>query len=235
MDALGSPALPAPRRGGWADALGIGLPDAITSLGCLWVWLHPLAFGPEAVKCVVLMLAMEFFLIHASGLFMCIPFMIRIARNVRIVMLLGLCMLYVALIASFASSFHATWPYLAFAWMVAAKIGWIVRNRRVTPDEQVWIVGNWAVSVLAYLGAVGIGAVLAMPHLGITPDLVPSLHLPGRGEWVEQPHRAVASAVIYFAALATFKWTYLAMRRRRQGPRPHRLSAGIAGDTLGHA
>ncbi|MBS0577017.1 MAG: hypothetical protein JSS45_11460 [Proteobacteria bacterium] len=235
MNITGLPARSDRHAGGWSDALGIGLPDAITCLGCLWVWLHPLAFGPDAVRCVVLMLVMEFFLIHATGFYMCIPFLIHFRRRVRIAMLVALCALYFLLIASFASTFHVVWPYFAFAWMTVAKIAWIVRNRRITADEQIWIVGNWAVSVVAYLGAVGIGAILAMPHLGITTELAASLHLPGHGEWIDEPHRAVASAVMYFAALAAFKWLYLAMRRRQQGPRRSPVAGGIAGDTLGRA
>lgn len=221
-----------PPNAGWADALGLGLPDAMTSLWCLTVWLHPLAFGTESVKCVVLMLAMEFFLIHATGFFMCIPFMIRFRRRTRIVMLLGLCALYLLLVAYFARMFQAIWPYLTLIWMVAAKIVWILRNRRTTPDEQVWIVGSWAVSVVAYLGAVGIGAALTVPYFGITPNLAATLHLPGHGEWIDEPHRAVASAAMYFAALAAFKWAYLAMRRRKQGSRRSPLPDAVASRSM---
>ena len=57
------------------------------------------------------------------------------------------------------------------------------------------------------------GVTLALPRLGITANIVPSLHMHGGGAWVDTPHEAVASAVLYFAALALFKWFYVAIRK----------------------
>ncbi|HEY2346109.1 MAG TPA: hypothetical protein VGH80_09525 [Xanthomonadaceae bacterium] len=208
------------------DALLIGLPDAVTSLWCLWVWMHPLTLGPEAVKCVVLMMLMEFILLNATGFFTAIPFLLDLGRGIRIGMILGLCLVYLALIAAFAAQFHAVWPYFTFGWMVAGKLVWIVRNRRVCDAEQMWLMGTWAVSVVAYLGAVGIGATQAMPRLGITPEIVPLLHLPGGGEWIDTPEKAVASAVMYFAAVALFKWLYVAVRKNQ----PERAPAVADGE-----
>ncbi|HTA64933.1 MAG TPA: hypothetical protein VK753_05465 [Xanthomonadaceae bacterium] len=200
------------------DAVLIGLPDAITSLWCLWVWMHPMALGTEAVKCVVLMMLMEFILLNATGFFTAIPFMFDLGRGLRAGMLLMLCAVYLLMIAVFAMQFHAIWPYFTFGWMVAGKLAWIARNRRVCNSEQMWLIGTWAVSVVAYLGAVGIGATQDVPYLGITPAIVPLLHLPaGGGEWIDTPHKAVASAVIYFAAVALFKWMYVAIRKNQPG------------------
>jgi hypothetical protein len=199
------------------DAALIGLPDAVTSVWCLWVWVHPMALGPETVKGVVLMMLMEFFLLNATGFFTAIPFMIDLGRGLRAMMVLGLCAVYLVLIGAFASQFHAIWPYFAFGWLAAAKVAWIVRNRRVTLNEQTWLLGSWAVSVVAYLGAVGIGVTWNLPTLGIVPAIVPSLHLPGGGEWIATPHKAVASAVFYFAAVAIFKWMYVAIRKNQPG------------------
>ena len=172
-----------------------------------------MALGSEAVKCVVLMMLMEFILLNATGFFTAIPFMIDLGRGIRSAMLLGLCGLYLALIAAFATQFHAIWPYFTFGWLAATKLGWIARNRRVSSDEQMWLIGTWAISVVAYLGAVGVGMTQTLPRLGITAAIVPSLHLSGGGEWVDAPHKAVASAVFYFAAVAVFKWLYVAIRK----------------------
>ena len=214
-DIARSPAVPS-RSNRALDAVLIGLPDAITSVCCLWVWIHPFALGTDAVKCVVLMMLMEFILLNATGFFTAIPFMIDLGRTTRFAMLLGLCLVYLTLIAGFAIPFHAVWPYFTFGWLAAAKLAWIARNRRVTSGEQMWLTGTWAVSVVAYLGAVGIGVTQDLPHLGIVPAIVPSLHLPsGGGEWMDTPHKAVASAVFYFAAVAIFKWLYVAFRKNQ--------------------
>ncbi|HTD28592.1 MAG TPA: hypothetical protein VK660_04310 [Xanthomonadaceae bacterium] len=227
MRDAGQPTAVSARSNRLIDAVLIGLPDAITSLWCLWVWINPLALGTDAVKGVVLMLLMEFILLNATGFFTAIPFMVDLGRGARTAMLLVLCIVYLALIAAFAMQFHAIWPYFAFGWLAAAKLGWIARNRRVSSNEQMWLVGTWAVSVVAYLGAVGVGVTQNLPHLGIVPAIVPSLHLPATGgEWLDNPHKAVASAVLYFAAVAVFKWLYVAIRKNQ----PSRTQQGNPDD-----
>jgi hypothetical protein len=217
------------RAGRILDAVLIGLPDAVTGSWCLWVWIHPLALGADTVKAVVLMMLMEFILLNATGFFTAIPFMIGLARSARIAMLLGLCAIYVLLIFAFALPFHAVWPFFAFGWLALGKLAWVMRNRRVSGDEQLWLIGAWAFSVVAYLGAVGAGVLLDLPRLGITADIVPSLHLPGGGEWVETPHKAVATAVLYFAASAVFKWMCAALRKFHPD---RRRAADLAGGAL---
>ncbi|MBS0213361.1 MAG: hypothetical protein JSR26_09325 [Proteobacteria bacterium] len=204
-------------NGALVDALCIGLPDAAMCLWCLFVWMHPLALGPETVKCVILMLLLEFILLNANGLFTALRFMLPRRRGARWMLFVSLCTLYLALAVGFALQFHPPWPFAVFGWMVANKLAWVIRNRRVTANEQVWLMGYWAVAVAAYLGAAGIGIALDVPQWGITAAIVPRLHLASSGEWFDQPHRAVAAAVFYFAAIAVFKWSYIAFRRLRQG------------------
>jgi len=195
------------------SALFAGMPDAVTSAWCLMVWINPLAMGTDAVKGVVLMMLMEFILLNATGFFTAIPFMIDLSRNTRIAMLLGLCLIYLLLIAAFALPFHALWPFFAFGWLAFGKLVWVLRNRRVNDNDQMWLMGAWAFSVAAYLGAVGAGLTMHLPELGIVPAIMPSLHMPGGGEWMDTPHKAVAAGVFYFAALALFKWLHAALRK----------------------
>jgi hypothetical protein len=204
--------------GGLLDKLLAGAPDAITSGWCLWIWTDPLALGNSAVKGVVLMMLMEFILINATGFFTVIPFMMDTSRATRLAMMLGLCAIYILLVTAFALPFHALWPFAAFGWLAFGKLVWILRNRRTSDSDQMWLMGGWAFSVAAYLGAVGAGATMDLPTLGITPAIVPLLHLPGGGEWVETPHKAVAAAVFYFAALALFKWLHALLRGGRSEP-----------------
>ena len=220
------------QRGRILDTLMLGLPDAVTALWCLWVWTHPFALGSETVKAVVLMLLMEFILINATGFFTAIPFMLNLSRSARSAMFLSLCAIYLVLIFAFTSQFQSLWPLFAFAWLALAKLAWAIRNRRVSGDEQMWLMGGWAFSVVAYLGAVAAGVMLPVPHLGITADILPALHLPHGGVWLDTPHEAVASAAIYFAALALFKWLCAVLRKyypdRRRRRQPAILGAGSA-------
>lgn len=224
--------LPNPASTGrWPDVLLIGLPDAVTAAWCLFVWLHPFALGADTVKTVVLMLMMEFILLNTTGIFTAIPFLLDLGRSVRIAMLVLLCAIYCALIVEFALPFQALWPLLAFAWLAAGKLAWVIRNRRVTGDEQLWLIGAWAFSVLTYLGAVGVGVKLPMPRLGITEAVLPSLNLPHGGAWLDSPHEAVASATLYFAVMAAFKWVCV-IARKHYPKRPPRERLG--GDPQAH-
>lgn len=213
MQDIPMPSSTSSRGGRSLDTLLAGVPDAITSCWCLLVWIDPLRVGADTVKGVVLMMLMEFILLNATGFFTAIPFMVALGRRIRLAMLLGLCAVYLVLIAAFATPFHALWPYAAFGWLALAKVIWILRNRRVNGNDQMWLMGGWAYSVAAYLAAVGAGVTLRLPVLGIVPAIVPSLHMPGGGEWMDNPHKAVASGVFYFAALAMFKWFHAALRK----------------------
>lgn len=201
----GSPTTPLPRAR-LGRALG-ALPDAITAAACLVVWISPLAFGQGAVKTVVLMMLMEFLLVHGAGFFTAVAFMDDLSRTKRILGMLGLLAFYAMFVAAFAWMFHAWWPVWVFAWLVVGKAAWIFSAPRDRADEVNRQMGAWAFSVLAYLAAVFGGVLLPVPRLGITAEIVPTLGLPGDGgEWIERPHTAVAGMVFYYLAMAAFKW-----------------------------
>ena len=44
--------------------------------------------------------------------------------------------------------------------------------------------------------------ILPLPELGIRPDMVGELARDSGGQWVEEPHRAVVFAMLYFTATA---------------------------------
>ena len=182
------------------------VPDVLTGLACLVVWMFPFAFGAGAVKTVVLMMLMEFLLVHGTAFFTGIAFTDSLSKHKRLLSMLGLLCFYALFVAAFAFSFDAWWPVWVFLWLVLSKAAWIFldpRDRAVEQDRQM---KAWAFSVAAYLGAVFAGLMLPLPRLGLTPDVLPQLGLPGSGEWIERPHTAVAAMAMYYFASAWFKW-----------------------------
>ncbi len=188
----------------WTRLLS-AFPDALTAGGCLIVWIAPFALGADAVKTVLLMMLMEFILVHATGFFTAIAAPGTTGRIQRIAMLLGLTLFYMLFVGVFAYQFRAWWPVTVFLWLVVGKIAWVFVNPRGREDEMGRQMMAWAFSVAAYLGAVFAGLFLPLPRLGLDAATVASLHLPANGEWIEHPHTAVSAAVLYYAALATFK------------------------------
>ncbi|RZA15229.1 MAG: hypothetical protein EOP93_17280 [Lysobacteraceae bacterium] len=182
------------------------LPDVLTAIACVVVWMSPFAFGRDAVKTVVLMMLMEFLLVHGTAFFTAIAFSDRVRKYKRVLAMLGMQCFYALFLAAFAISFGAWWPVWVFLWLVVSKAAWIFLDPRDRALEQERQMKAWTFSVAAYLGAVFAALVLPLPRLGLGEDVVPQLGLPGSGEWIERPHTAVAAMAIYYVAMATFKW-----------------------------
>jgi len=181
------------------------LPDILTGIACVIVWVSPFAFGQDAVKTVVLMMLMEFLLVHGTGFFTVVAFSDDLSRGKRVLAMLGLLAFYAMFVAVFAWMFHTWWPAWVFAWLVVAKGAWIFSAPRGREEEMQRQITTWAFSVLAYLAAVFGGVVLPLPQFGLTPDVVSTLGLPGGGEWMERPHTAVSGMAFYYFAIAAFK------------------------------
>lgn len=205
MDDFATTINPPENANSWWGHLLSALPDTLTAGGCMIVWLAPRAFGDNAVKAVLLMMLMEFILVHATGFFTAFAMADGSSRTARITKMLGLSLFYLLFVGMFGWIFHSWWPLTAFAWLVVGKVAWVFANPRTRADETGRQMTAWAFSVLAYLGSVFAGLVLPVPQLGLDVTTVATLHLPASGEWIDHPHTAVASAVIYYSALALFK------------------------------
>jgi hypothetical protein len=182
------------------------LPDALTGCACLVVWVAPLALGQGAVKTVVLMMLMEFLLVHGTGFFTAIVFADGMSKAKRLLMMAGLLCFYGLFVAAFCFAFEAWWPVWMFLWLVLSKAAWVFLSGRDRVQEAQRQLQAWAFSTAAYICAVFAGLLLPLPRLGLTEAAVAQLGLPGSGEWVERPHTAVAGMALYYFANAWFKW-----------------------------
>jgi hypothetical protein len=195
---------------GLAGRVLSALPDGVTAFACLVVWIAPRVFGDDAVKTLLLMMVMEFILVHATGFFTASALATDATRMQRIGPMLGLALVYMLFVCGFAYAFRAWWPLTVFLWLLVGKIAWVFANPRNSDDEKARQMSAWAFSVVAYIGAVFAGLMLPLPRLGLDAATVATLRLPASGEWITYPHKAIASAVLYYAALAAFKgrsWT----------------------------
>ena len=186
-------------------AFGV-LPDLLTGIGCVIVWISPFAFGQDAVKTVVLMMLMEFLIVHGTGFFTGIVFTDDVPPRKRLLSMAGMLCFYGIFVAAFAYSFQAWWPVWMFAWLVIGKAVWIFINPRDRAAEKERQMKAWVFSTIAYLAVVFMGLMLPLPELGITSALQPQLGLSGSGEWIEHPHIAVAGMAFYYFAMGWYKW-----------------------------
>jgi hypothetical protein len=198
----------AERASAWA-----ALPDGVTAAAFAMVWISPFALGQFAVKTALLVMLLEFFLIHATGFFTAIGGAPNVRKRHRVLSLLGLSLFYLLMIGAFAWSFEEWWPLLAFVWLAVGKVAWALGSRAGAADDAIAApMLAWAGSVVAYLFGCFLTVLVPVPRLGMTEALLPSFGLDGGGLWLEEPHRVVAFGLLYFELLCAGK---LALARRR--------------------
>jgi hypothetical protein len=200
------------------------LPDAITAGFFLWIWMDPRRFGEGSIRAALLIMLVEFILIHATGLLGGFTARDRRGRGARLVVFGGMGLVYALFIGVLVVRFNAWWPVLAFGWLFVGKLVSLVRPGNASgPAVEQEQQARWGYSVLCYIASVALGIWLPLPRLGITPEVVTGIDPGGDGGlWVEQPHRLLAAGVLYFIALFILKLTALddrAAKRMAAGSR----------------
>jgi hypothetical protein len=185
----------------FCQRLANALPDAITAGIFLYAWIAPLAWRQTLVAELMLVMLVEFILIHAA------PFLgnIMLASGMpvkhRLRVFAGFTLLYGLFIGSFALGFRSWWPVVAFIWLTAAKLVPIATDMRHTRRQQQRMRGYWGVSALFYLLAVFATVFIPFPELGITRHGA-AYGIPGSGHWVSHPNSVIAAGFLYFGLLA---------------------------------
>ncbi|MBB1087595.1 hypothetical protein H4F99_03730 [Lysobacter sp. SG-8] len=190
--------MPAQRFARWISAL----PDAITAAFFLSLWVAPTLWGPTALRTALLMMLVEFVLLHASAM---LGSMVLSngdgTRRKGWHALLGFGLLYLVFIAAWAWQFRAWWPLLAFGWLLLGKL-WLVFQPAPDMRQRQRMQSEWAIGVMAYLAGTFATVLLPVPRLGLEASIVAQAELPGSGLWVSKPHTVVAFGAFYFAVLA---------------------------------
>ncbi len=189
-------------------AFAAALPDLLTAAAYLFAWVAPLHFGDGVVKTLMLMMLMEFLVVHSGGFIGLTVLSETASRGSKTMAIIGFGAFYLLFAGAFSLAFKSSWPILSFLWLLAAKFAQVWLAPLPRADEAQRQTTLWALSVVAYIGAVFVGVILPIPPLGITADIIPRLGLSGGGLWIDMPQTALASGALYFLALAWTKWAY---------------------------
>lgn len=184
------------------------LPDALTCLAYLWTWLQPLRFDSDAVKTLMLVMLMEFLVVHSGGFLGATVLSDDISKVKKSLAVAGLGCFYLMFAIAFSLAFKAWWPVWTFLWLLGSRFALVWLSPVPRESEQGRQMALWGLSVAAYLGAVFAGVMLPVPELGIRHDLLSSFGLTGGGLWVEKPQTVICSGTIYFAIMALSKWKW---------------------------
>lgn len=181
-----------------------GLPDAITAGFFLALWIAPQWLGPNALRTGLLMMLVEFILMHATGILGSMALADAGGSRRPWKPILAFSGLYLLFIAGYAWGFKAWWPLLALAWLVAGKLA-MAWQPLPNADKRDRLQAEWALSALLYLIGVFITTFLPLPRLGLDAQVVAAADLPGSGAWVDRPHTVVALGLFYFGLMAASK------------------------------
>jgi hypothetical protein len=191
----------------WSRLLA-ALPDAAVAAVYACTWVAPFYFGPDTVKNLMMLMLLEFLVVHSGAFIGLLVLSDTATRKTKTLAIVGFGSFYMMFAAAFSLAFKSWWPALSFFWLLAAKFSIVWLTPLPRDDEAQRLKTLWLVSVVFYLGAVFAGVLLPLPRLGLNVEVVTMLHLPGEGLWIEQPHTVVVSGMLYFAACAWSKWAY---------------------------
>lgn len=184
-------------------AITAALPDAITASVFLYAWWTPASWHPGLIKTLMLVMLLEFIVVHANGFTMGALAGSRRTRRARAMVLVGAFAFYALFVAAFCIAFDAFWPVYAIAWLLLGKLAAVIggvddrarqRNARL-----------WGVAVLCYVLGTFLTLMLPLPRFGITGNGA-AYGIEGSGEWIDEPHTVIVFGLLYFGALAWYKW-----------------------------
>lgn len=181
------------------------LPDAVTAAFFLVLWVQPSVFGAGALRTGLLIMLVEFILLHASAMIGGSVLGRTPGTRLPWKLLLGFAAMYLVFIAAYAWAFRQWWPLLAFGWLLLGKASLAFDRELPTADRAHRLQSGWAVGCLAYLVGASATIFVPLPRLGLTSAIVAQAELAGSGHWVSYPHTVVAFGLFYFAVLALVK------------------------------
>lgn len=181
------------------------LPDAITAATFLCAWIAPGLIGYERVRDLMLVMLIEFIVMHSGGMTSGILGMTDVSRTKRALSLTGLTMFYMMFVLAFSFAFSSTWPIWAFLWLFVSRFLQLFTSGAEMETKMQRMLGGWVISGMAYIAGVFATALIPLPRFGITPQVVEGMHLPGSGLWIDKPWTVLAFGTFYFAVLAWSK------------------------------
>jgi hypothetical protein len=176
------------------------LPDFGIAALFLTTWIAPRTFGDRMVGYLMLVMLLEFIIVHSSGFMGSVMLNDPLSSRAKLKSLLGFGAFYLLFAAGFSLGFQAWWPIWTILLMTLNRMMIVLMGNIPDKQERAYIQRGWAVSAMCYLLLVMVTVFLPLPRLGITRAEVAAQDLPGSGLWVDEPHRVIAFGFLYFLA-----------------------------------
>lgn len=183
--------------------LGIGMTFLIT-------WIDPLALGGGMVRHLLLVMMIEFIVIHSAAFMGSVAIAQKGAWR-TIGAIVGFGLFYSVFAGAFSLAFRTWWPLVAFWGLTLNRLLRVILGGAFSENEKELMTKEWATTGALYVILVFVTLFPPLPRFGITPAVVAAQELPGSGAWIDDPHRVIAFGFLYFTILAvislsTVKW-----------------------------
>lgn len=180
------------------SSLGSALPDLALGVVYLVAWIAPGTFGTNVVPQLMLIMLLEFIIVHSS-VFLGQAMFSSESRARRVKGVLGISAFYTLFILGFALAFKTWWPMLSFWGQTLNRLTGVLFGQAPDGNHRLFLQRTWAVTAMAYLCFAGLTTLLPVPRLGIIDAYREGI--PGSGEWVDQPQRVIAFGFLYFTTV----------------------------------
>lgn len=187
-------------------AVAAALPDFATAFLFFATWLRPDWLGRDWVRHLMLVMLVEFLVVHSFG------FMFGAAEEFRgdalgaTMAILGFGVFYLLFAAAFAAAFKSWWPVIAIGWLIGTKV-WSVIVGGESEAERTRVQLAWAASTALYLFGAFFTSLLPLPKFGVTGHLRDyGMKGDATGVWVEQPYRVIAFGAMYFSGMGVTRF-----------------------------
>lgn len=180
-----------------AMALSFAVPSFAMGFKLLAVWRDPLSIdGGRWVRYGVGLFVLEFILLHA-GVALGVAGAAAGGFDWRTLLLLGF---YALFAGAIALGFRHSALFRSFLWVIGGRaVGSLLG---ISTASQELFLAHSVIGMVLYFTLVMASVFIPWPRRGITPEIAAEQRLPGSsGLWVDQPHRAIGPAAIYYLLL----------------------------------
>lgn len=173
-------------------------------LAFLATWIDPYSLGNDMISFALMVMLLEFIIIHSSAFIGSIMFGDGVKKK-KVIAMIGFSAFYMIFVLTFSIGFGDWWPVIAFTGLMLNRLLSVIVGDIPEGEERERVRGMWAINVICYLVGVFATTLLPVPEFGITPDVVSAAGLTGEGIWIDEPYRVVAFGFIYFTAVGVFE------------------------------
>ena len=176
------------------------VPDFTIAGAFLLTWISPSFMGGKSLEAMMLTVFLEFIALHSAAFFVFVVgdgsfWKARLPR----VLLLGA--FYSVFVGAISYAKGLWWPIVGF-WLLMFNRLWMVRPG-VSGAAEAAFMSRYFTSLLLYFGLLLPTALIPLPAMGLTPDVVKAqgFDVNSTGVWVDRPSSLACFGLLYFLFL----------------------------------